>query len=522
MGKLKVPDTYVWKGFTRDGKNTSILESISASSVKDHGFDFIYDGVNSTWYPAAPMVNWNGNYHAPDKIGRLWTIVPERSFKYETSPAITFDNTECWENYAIPVRCMKDEGFVDLAMPTVEMVGAKDVTTESATLLFNIKNEGASEVTDAGIIYGTIPGLSLENGTKVSRTSEEDLVELTGLAEGARYYAVAYATNSYGTTYSDEIVFYTEFANCTNLSKYGTSNCYIVFEYGAYTFDASVRGNSTESVDTPTFAEVLWETKNTTKASAGEIIRSGSVELSGDFVTFVANGVEGNALIAVKDALGTILWSWHIWITDQPQDQHYINSLGDFYVLDRNLGATRADRGTGDEWNESSGLLYQWGRKDPFADGHYEFISSQFTIEESIRKPTTYAGRNSPWTSEWNDNLWSLKKTVYDPCPFGYKVASKDIWTGFTTTGESVTSRNEINASGEFDHGWHFYIDGTNTAWYPASPHIGANGPFEYHSNGASIWYNTPSNIFNYENSKVQFGTGQKYEGYAVRCMKDE
>lgn len=521
----KVSLSSAWSDFTD-------LSNIQSSY--DHGLMVKFNATEYAWYPFTYYHDyWAYRNNKDEGRIQIWSSnqrISNTSNKWTDEKSLSYDKNDSSKGLiltdvenvcALSVRCMKDDGFVDLAQPSVEMVGAKDVTAESATLSFNIKNEGASEVTDAGIIYGTTPGLSLENGTKVPRMGEENSVEVTGLTEGTKYYAVAYATNSYGTAYSKEIVFYTEFANSTNLSKYGTSNCYIVSEYGAYSFDASVRGNSTESVGSPVSAEVLWETKNTTKASAGEIIRSGSVELSGDFVTFVANGVEGNALIAVKDALGTILWSWHIWITDQPQDQHYINSLGDFYVLDRNLGATRADRGTGDEWKESSGFIYQWGRKDPFADGHYERVRSKFTIEESIEKPTTYAEKNSPWTSEWSDYLWADEKTVYDPCPVGYKISSKDIWAGFTTNGENVYSQSNINASGKYDYGWNFFIDGTNTAWFPANPHIGYSGPFEYHDDVGHAWCSTPAFIIEFKASQVEFESTATYQAFPVRCMRE-
>jgi hypothetical protein len=61
------------------------------------------------------------------------------------------------------------------------------------------------------------------------------------------------------------------------------------------------------------------------------------------------------------DADGVILWSWHIWLVqDQIGYNTYANNAG--VLMDRNLGATSAieyDSGT-------IGLLYQWGRKDPF------------------------------------------------------------------------------------------------------------------------------------------------------------
>ena len=63
-------------------------------------------------------------------------------------------------------------------------------------------------------------------------------------------------------------------------------------------------------------------------------------------------------MIAVKD--GAILWSWHIWYPEA--EVAGLNSKTGYEVMNMNLGAmhnTPGDVG-------SYGLLYQWGRKDPF------------------------------------------------------------------------------------------------------------------------------------------------------------
>lgn len=58
-----------------------------------------------------------------------------------------------------------------------------------------------------------------------------------------------------------------------------------------------------------------------------------------------------------------ILWSFHIWVTEVKEQHLGMNVKGNSYtVLDRNLGATSVIPGE----RSSIGLLYQWGRKDPF------------------------------------------------------------------------------------------------------------------------------------------------------------
>ena len=81
------------------------------------------------------------------------------------------------------------------------------------------------------------------------------------------------------------------------------------------------------------------------------------------------NGQPGNAVVAIYDMEdadaedATILWSYHIWVTDVADQPFGVNSKGNSYtVMDRNLGAVSATPGDAG----AIGLLYQWGRKDPF------------------------------------------------------------------------------------------------------------------------------------------------------------
>ena len=85
-------------------------------------------------------------------------------------------------------------------------------------------------------------------------------------------------------------------------------------------------------------------------ASAGLLWQDNKIitgfTLADNRLTVHTNGQRGNALVAVYDAGGTILWSWHIWClpNDRPQDDRYTNRAGEqFLVMDRNLGAIGTD-----------------------------------------------------------------------------------------------------------------------------------------------------------------------------------
>ncbi len=82
---------------------------------------------------------------------------------------------------------------------------------------------------------------------------------------------------------------------------------------------------------------------------------------------------KGNAVVAFK-VNGEIFWSWHVWVTDNPENgvvyQHGFESNFDdvpatIQYMDRNLGAV-SNHFIGNNWQKSSGMMYEWGRKDPF------------------------------------------------------------------------------------------------------------------------------------------------------------
>lgn len=148
----------------------------------------------------------------------------------------------------------------------------------------------------------------------------------------------------------------------SDLSAAGCANSYLVHGAGAYSFDATVMGNgvSTEPFAatklSPSSAALLWQ-------DAPALLSD--VRLEEGRVHFTAGEGQGNALIAVRDADGRILWSWHIWVTDyDPSSQ--APKLNRLSWMTRNLGALSDDY---DETGSAKGFVYQWGRKDPFPSG---------------------------------------------------------------------------------------------------------------------------------------------------------
>ena len=241
-----------------------------------------------------------------------------------------------------------------------------------------------------------------------------------------------------------------DFASATDLSASGTANSYIVTAPGKYKIEL-VKGNSSESVGEVNGQELLWETYNTDETvTANSVIAALDRHIDGGtgdrYLVFETPATlkPGNALIAAKDASDNILWSWHIWI---PETTISYSTYGDIYtsaIMDRNLGALVATDAANTEADPRSyGMYYQWGRKDPFVapstalSGTMTYNAAKMNIAGTIKNPTAYIKTGSDSIKDWNTDsatdLWGASKTIYDPCPPGYVVPTRNkstVWWG--------------------------------------------------------------------------------------------
>lgn len=144
-----------------------------------------------------------------------------------------------------------------------------------------------------------------------------------------------------------------------DLSSNGNANCYIVSEKGSYKFSTSTyEGN---------IAFLMWNELGATDIT--------DVRLEDNYIYFNKNTSEkGNALISLKDSEGNIVWSWHIWSTDEPQ---FITINGKKW-MDRNMGATTTTSGSSDVY----GLWYNPGNPNPFPGAKYD--SFEITSTPSV------------------------------------------------------------------------------------------------------------------------------------------
>lgn len=340
----------------------------------------------------------------------------------------------------------------------------------------------------------------------------------------------------------------------------------------------------------PLHSEIIVKTNRALKTSDDESTRSGEP-------TYIKT--DGNALIGAFNEKGDIIWSWHIWITDkdpgnvgnavvyttyrwegdkivdgetvQGKIYSYAQGIEDNQVYDRvpgyavmpcNLGALDFTPKTNNAADiaRTFGMLYQWGRKDPFppsinprkgdfevdyseneAGVHYDYsndknVRKTYTqdatfpfhtklgkdldnpIVFSINNPLVFINglisdqanhtklynyfARGDWMETHNNKLWGGldptseglskltisgpiipegkyiynnygdKKTIYDPCPSGWRVPPGDLWLGFTKNGTNPSSNDDINYDVTSTNNTHFgmYLYLQKSKWDTDNP----------------------------------------------------
>ncbi|SDE14890.1 beta strand repeat-containing protein, partial [Aquimonas voraii] len=102
-------------------------------------------------------------------------------------------------------------GGVVQSQPTVnQTTAASGITGSTANSGGNVSSDGASTVTERGVVYSTSPSPTTANSkATTSGTTGSFSVTLTGLSPGTTYYARAYAINAIGTGYGPQVQFTT-------------------------------------------------------------------------------------------------------------------------------------------------------------------------------------------------------------------------------------------------------------------------------------------------------------------------
>ena len=216
-----------------------------------------------------------------------------------------------------------------------------------------------------------------------------------------------------------------------------TANCYIISEEGNYEFPLvygcgikngkenprSYAGDNFldykgEIINNPEINYKIKDVKIISWDSDPEIIKN--ILIKENYIKFSITKVPkggANYVIAIFDDQDTIIWSWHLWLwSDDLKDV----KIGDYTLLNIPLASKIEDE-------KINIWFYQWGRKDPMCYRMSKIVKRSSNTMEAIQNPDTlYYNAGSTWSWIDSSNYWGKYKTIYDPCPAGYRVPGKE------------------------------------------------------------------------------------------------
>ena len=343
-------------------------------------------------------------------------------------------------------------------------------------------------------------------------------------------------------------------------------------------------------------AEVVWaDAADLVHLSSTPISHDASGNAFLDFEVTAADIQSGNAVVAVKKG-GTTVWSWHLWFA--PKDAldkiPVTNYQGKVYNFTKETLGWKPTQWSGSTYDKARTVkvkvvqtiknggvaqetvinitqnpgnvrkgattLYQFGRKDAFpgvatsdlkAGGITENAGDNMTIMNNIQNPDKfYIYGSSVWTNYGYYNLWSadntvtggynigndnpVVKTVYDPCPVGFKMPANNAFTGFTANGQNGGTMN-VDGTDDWQQwtnnfGHNFWTNSSKTAtinFRASGLRNYADGSLDYVGYNGYYWSAVPINTIN--GCYLYFGSGYvdplnlntRTCGFAVRSVSE-
>lgn len=352
-----------------------------------------------------------------------------------------------------------------------------------------------------------------------------------------------------------------------------TANCYLITDHsgGKYRFPVTVKGNGVATkycddndysvMTSPKDITDIYVYNRTGKGACASTIFSEEPELIGDYVCFELMSISaatlpdvsygtatatdaGTALIAAsanadwESGAGlNALWSWMVWYCPAAMD-FTLPEIDGYTWLNINLGA----RATGYMTDASMylGYYYQWGRKDPFQAGsealtgnYLDYSSSKGSLPLSVSNPNAFYGKDATgyrdWAVSsgtyydwWNANQTeaiqtdlAVAKTMWDPCPAGYRVMSYQAATALDNlSSPRSSSGTSLGFGGSGGWGLNFPSAGRRT------PGIVANGNVSVQWLASGGYADTASLFGTYSTNDSSSGNYHKsYIDRHVRCF---
>lgn len=288
------------------------------------------------------------------------------------------------------LSCIKDKGYKPpvSTIPALTTTAISTITASAAQAGGNITSDGGASVTTRGICWGT----TFNPTTTNSKTTDGSGIgsftsSLTALTANTPYYIRAYATNSAGTAYGNEISFTTQVA--TAMPTITTTAISIVTQstaqsggnitsdggapvtargicWSATSSPTTANSKTLEGTGIGTFASFLTGMAASTTYYLKAYATNSAGTAYGNEIIFTTQPVSANTVTDIDgNVYNTITVGTQVWMAENLKTTHYRNGdaiptgLSDATWFTTNSGAY-AIYGNTSSNNAVYGKLYNW------------------------------------------------------------------------------------------------------------------------------------------------------------------
>lgn len=403
---------------------------------------------------------------------------------------------------------------ITATLTTSEVTAINGSTAKSGG---NITSDGGSPVTLRGVCWSTTMNPTIANGkTEDGAGTGIFISELAGLTASTTYYIRAYATNSQGTSYGNQLTFTTSAAIAPSLttselngitSTTGVSGGHITNTGGApitangicwsLSQNPTTTNNFTTDVTgTATFISNLTGLTDGTIYYVRAYATNSAGTSYGNQVTFITpvTDIEGNIYKTV--AIGSQVWMAENLRTVRFNDNTDINNITDNAA-----------------WITTTAPAYSWYNNNNANKDVYGTLYNWYAVNTAKLCPT---GWHVPADSEYNTLEMHLGLSSTEVHIYGFRGTDQGTQIKSTSTwaeNGNGTNSSGFNALGAGYRQWitgEFYGSGTFTYFW-SSTDDGINGHPEV------AWYRRLNNT----DARIYKGTTIKVGGKYIRCIKN-
>jgi uncharacterized protein (TIGR02145 family) len=211
-------DTSLQSNFVSMTAGNGMKDTTGWTNLPDSLCQGCTNGTNSTGFAAIPSGTRlsSGKFANVDRLGGFWTssetdsITAKLLFLQVYGDAVVI-NTNIYKKLATSVRVVRDQPTTGVFIPAISTYPPTYIDTSSAASGGIILDDGNGSINSKGICWSTTPHPTIDLTTKTNdgRFSNDYSSNMTGLTPCTKYYVRAYATNSAGTGYGNELSFTT-------------------------------------------------------------------------------------------------------------------------------------------------------------------------------------------------------------------------------------------------------------------------------------------------------------------------